>query len=218
MMTNALREKYNRIMAYIRSRSQEQHSNVSAQLMKTAELSDLKVYYRDIASLMSEGYLEKIRQGYYRVVLSDNAGNNQDEAALIAALYPDGVLCMDTALFYYHYSDRTPLAWDIAVDKDTSKSRFVLDYPLVQPYYMESAHLRYGVTLADFDGYTLKIFDRDRLICECIRNEKKMDAESYRKAIRGYTDDSKKSIANLLGYANKRGMLRKVKERIGVWL
>ena len=56
------------------------------------------------------------------------------EAAQVAQLFPDGVLCMYTALFYYRYSDRTPLEWNIAVDRDTSKSRFHLDYPFVQPY------------------------------------------------------------------------------------
>ncbi len=36
---------------------------------------------------------------------------------------------MTTALFYYGYSDRTPLTWDIAVDRNTSKARFNIDYP-----------------------------------------------------------------------------------------
>ena len=186
-----------------------------SQLIKTAQLKALKLYYKDIVALTEKGYLEKIKQGYYRIV---NADDDPSEAQIIKQLYPDGVLCMYTALFYYGYSDRTPLDWDIAINRDTSKARFNIDYPYVKPYYMEAKHLQYGVTQAEYEDYTLKIFDRDRLICECIHNENKMDLETYNKAIQGYVNDSKKSVSNLIECAKKRGMLKKVNKRIGVWL
>jgi len=125
---------------------------------------------------------------------------------------------MHSALFNYQYSDRTPLDWDIAIDRDTSKSRFKLDYPYVKPYYMERKHLEYGVVEVDYEGATLKIFDRDRLICECIRNDKKMDKETYNKAIQAYINDSNKCISHLIDYAKRRNILKKVRDRIGVWL
>ena len=125
---------------------------------------------------------------------------------------------MYTALFYYRYSDRTPLEWNIAVDRDTSKSRFKLDYPFVQPYYMKKELMSFGVTTADYSDCTMQIFDRDRLICECIFYENKMDWETYNKAIQGYVADAKKSVPRLLEYAEKRRILKKVKDRIGVWL
>lgn len=186
------------------------------QLIKTARLKELKIYYKDIITLIDNGYLEKIKQGYYRLLRPSE--EEPTEAQTIKALYPDGVLCMYTALFHYGYSDRTPLNWDIAVDRNTSKARFNLDYPYVKPYYMELFHLSYGVTEVEYEGCTLKIFDRDRLICECIRNENKMDRETYNKAIQGYVNDSRKAVANLIEYAKKRKMLKKVTDRIGVWL
>lgn len=132
-------------------------------------------------------------------------------------MFPDGVICMHTALFYYRYSDRIPLDWDIAIDRDTSKSRFKIDCPYVKPYYMEKTHLEYGNTEVVFEDVTMKIFDRDRLLCECIKNENKMDKETYNKAIQAYINDSNKSISNLMKYAKQRNMLKKVIERFGVW-
>jgi hypothetical protein len=38
-------------------------------------------------------------------------GENPSEVRLINQLFPDGVLNMDTALFYHGCSDRTPSAW-----------------------------------------------------------------------------------------------------------
>jgi hypothetical protein len=45
-----------------------------------------------------------------------------------------------------------------------------------------------------------------------------MDRETYNKAIQGYVNDSRKAVANLIEYAKKRKMLKKVTDRIGVWL
>lgn len=201
--------KLERILEYKRN---ESNKNM---IVKRSELQGLQLYQKDINELIEKGCLEKVRQGWYQIVYKDI---ETSEASLIAAMFPDGVICMYTALFYYRYSDRTPLDWDIAIDRDTSKSRFKIDYPYVKPYYMEKIHLEYGITEAVFEDVTMKIFDRDRLLCECIKNENKMDKETYNKAIQAYINDSNKSISNLIKYAKQRNMLKKVSERIGVWL
>ena len=183
-------------------------------IIRTVDLNNIGLFSREIAELIDAGKLERIKQGYYRLAESEN----NSDVKLISDLYPDGVLCMTTALFYYGYSDRTPLTWDIAVDRNTSKARFNIDYPYVKPYYIDKAHLEYGITEAIYENYILKIFDRDRLICECIKHENKMDREIYNKAIQAYINDSKKNITNLLDYAKRRNIHKKVRERIGVWL
>ena len=183
-------------------------------IIRTADLNKIGLLSREIADLVDVGKLERIKQGYYRLAQIEN----DSDAKLISELYPDGVLCMTTALFYYGYSDRTPLTWDIAVDRNTSKARFNIDYPYVKPYYIDKAHLDYGITEAVYEDYILKIFDRDRLICECIKHENKMDREIYNKAIQAYINDNKKNITNLLDYAKRRNIHKKVRERIGVWL
>ena len=204
--SNSIYQKYKLI---------EKHLDIE-RLIRTAQLKELKLYYKDIVALVDNGYLQKIKHGYYQLVNGES--DEQSEAKTIGQLYPDGVLCMNTALFYYGYSDFTPREWELAVDRNTSKARFHIDYPYVKPYFMEQKHLEYGVTQAEYEDCTLKIFDRDRLICEIIRNEKKMDSESYVKAIRAYAGDPKKSVLHLIDYAKKRNMLKKVKDRIGVWI
>lgn len=184
-------------------------------IFRTADLTALGISPYEVRKLVDDHVIERIKQGYYCLYA---AQESMSEASLIAQLFPDGVLCMYTALLYYRYSDRTPLEWDIAIDKDTSKSRFKLDYPYVQPFYMKPELLTFGVTVAEYENSQLKIFDRDRLICECVFYENKMDRESYNKAIQGYIADPKKNISRLLEYAQKRRILKKVKDRIGVWL
>ena len=190
--------------------------NLSNQeLIRTSELNGLSIYSKEISELVESGYIERVKQGYYRIV---EHTEDHSEAKLISQLYPDGIICMVSALFYYGYSDRTPINWDIAIDRNVSKARFNIDYPYVKPYYIDKAHLEYGVTEGQYEDCVLKIFDRDRLICECIKHENKMDREIYNKAIINYINDSGKNVTNLLDYAKKRNIHKKVRERIGVWL
>ena len=190
--------------------------NLSNQeLIKTSELNGLSIYSKEILELVESGYIERVKQGYYRIV---EHTEDHSEAKLISQLYPDGIICMVSALFYYGYSDRTPINWDIAIDRNVSKARFNIDYPYVKPYYIDKAHLEYGVTEGQYEDCVLKIFDRDRLICECIKHENKMDREIYNKAIINYINDPGKNVTNLLDYAKKRNVHKKVRERIGVWL
>lgn len=184
-------------------------------LIRTTELNNLGIYSKEIGELLKAGYIERVKQGYYRLV---EYTENNSEAMLISQLYPDGIICMTSALFYYGYIDRTPLTWDIAIDRNVSKARFNIDYPYVKPYYIDKTHLEYGINEAEYEDCTLKIFEKDRLICECIKHENKMDREIYNKAIISYINDPQKNVTNLLEYAKKRNIHKKVRERIGVWL
>ncbi len=64
----------------------------------------------------------------------------------------------------------------------------------------------------------VRIYDRDRTICDVLRNMNKMDKEIFNKAIQGYVKDLKKNIPNLMEYAKVLRMQKRVKELIGVWL
>jgi len=184
-------------------------------IFRTADLKKLGFTAYEIRKMLEKHFIERIKHGYYS--LSETVENCSD-AEIIARLFPEGVICMYTALFYHVYSDRTPLAWDIAINKDVSKSRFKIDYPYVQPYYMEAHLLLFGITNATYGDTDLKIFDKDRLICECVFFENKIDRETYNKAIQGYIADPNKNISNLLDYSKKRRILKKIKSRIGIWL
>jgi predicted transcriptional regulator of viral defense system len=182
--------------------------------LRTKELYAERIYYNDIQKLIQDGFIEKIRYGYYQWVDSDNPS----EVIIIKRLFPDGILCMNTALFFHGYSDRTPQAWHIAVSKDSSKTRFKLDYPFVKPYYVEPTLLNVGLSNGDIDGNQVQIYDKERTICDCLRYEKKMDREIFNKAIRNYVSDSSKNIPVLIDYAQSFCILVKVKTIIGVWL
>ena len=183
-------------------------------MMRTTQLAEEKIFYPQREKLIADGYVEKIRRGYYQWINPDDFS----EVGTVIRLFPDAILCMDTALRYYGYSDRTPGDWHLAVSKDSGKSRFKIDYPFVKPYYVEPAVLELGLTTGTMDGHAIRIYDKDRLICDCLRYRNKMDKEIFNKAIQKYIADPEKSIPKLMEYAGPLRVKKLSKDLIGVWL
>ncbi len=184
-------------------------------IMTTAQLNSYKIYYGGIQMLLDEGLIEKIKRGYYHWV---GEAYGEREIKIINRLFPDAVLCMETALFYYKYSDRNPAEWNITIDKNVSRSRTNIDYPFVKAYRVEPALVTLGETTGKIDFIDVHIYDRDRTICDVLRNMNRMDREIFNKAIQGYVKDTRKNVPNLMEYAKKLRIQKRVRELIGVWL
>lgn len=183
-------------------------------MMRAKQLQAENILYRPLQKLIEQGCVEKVRYGYYQWVDHDDFS----EVGTVIRLFPDAILCMDTALRHYGYSDRTPADWHLAVSKDSGKSRFKIDYPFVKPYYVEPPLLELGRTTGEIDGHEVRIYDKDRVICDCLRYRNKMDKEIFNKAIQNYIADPGKSVPKLLEYAEALRVKKTVKDLIGVWL
>lgn len=183
-------------------------------MMRTYQLSQEKIYYADIALLLKKGVVEKVRTGYYQWIDRENLS----EAATVTRLFPDGILCMDTALRHYGYSDRTPGEWHIAVNKYSNRTRFRIDYPFVKPYYVVPELLELGLCKQSIDGNTVRMYDKERVICDCLRYRNRMDKELFNKAIQGYINDTGKSIPRLMEYSAPLRCVTLARNLIGVWL
>jgi predicted transcriptional regulator of viral defense system len=184
-------------------------------ILKTVSLTEMKLDSRAIGKLVDEGVFVRVRNGYYRLAGEPRAVG---ESAQVASLFPDAVVCMYSALFHWGYSDRTPLAWDLAVDKNTFRGRFDIPDLAIVPWFLTAESLSLGVTSGAFDGVSLRVFDRDRVICDCLKYENRMERETFTKAVQGYIADPKKNVANLLEYAKRRRVTGRIRDVLGVWL
>ena len=182
-------------------------------LIRTKEILDMGIDYRRILQFLEEGSLTRVKNGYYTTSLKDYS-----EEELICAMFPDGVLTMETALYYYGYLTQRPYGWSIAISKNTSKSRFHLEYPIVTPYYTEPQVLTLGTQVTQIGEYEMDIYTKDRLICDVLKYEEKMDRMLFREGVFSYIEDPEKDVAKLMEFAAARKVRKKVQAMIGVWL
>lgn len=182
-------------------------------VLKTSELNQCGFTSRQINTLLSEGLITKIKRGFYE--LTDYMVS---EEVVIARLFPEAVIFLESALMHYDYTDRIPHTWQIAVDKDTSKSKFNIDYPFIQPFYIKSEYVKIGIDYKDVGNVPVKIYNRDKTICDVLRYEKKLEKEVFNKAIQRYVQDDLKNIRKLYEYAKVMKIEKKIQTYIGVWL
>ena len=182
-------------------------------IAKKEQLAAIGVDYRRILDFVESEDIIRIKNGYYTYGIE-----RFSEEALVAKMFEDAVLCMESALYAYGYISNKPYGFHLAVDKNTSKSRFKMDYPKVIPYYTEPEVLKIGVTSIHYEGNMFQIYDKDRLICDCLKYESKMERQDFKEAIQSYIKDEEKDIAALMEYARERKVLKRVQNLIGVWL
>ena len=183
-------------------------------IAKTSDFVAAGIPAVDIVNLCNTGYLERIRHGYYQ--LAD--GNTSSEEQLIATLIPKAIICVESALFHYGYSDFAPRKWSIAVPRSMSRTKLDIDALMLQTYYVQSEIYELGKTTADFNGIVLPIYDRERTICDCFKYRSRLDHEIFSKALNAYAKDEKKNLQNLSIYAKKLRVYKKVNELMSVLL
>lgn len=183
-------------------------------VMKTSELNNIGLNSRSISKLLNEKKIVKLKKGIYQL----SSDIDTPEEVIISKLFPKAVIYLNSALFYYGYTDRIPSSWQIAVDKDVAKSQFNISYPIITPFYIEKKFMDVGVAEYNIDSVKIKIMDRDRTICDILRYENKIDKEVFNKAIQNYIKDKEKNIRKLMEYAKILRVMKKVRIYIGVWL
>lgn len=183
-------------------------------VVKTKILRENGLSSRDLKQFVDAGIIEQIRWGYYQ--FADN--NDFSEIPILVSLFPDGILCMESALDHYGYIERTPDAWEIAVDAGSGRKRFQIPYPIIHPHFIINSKLNIGVTTAVIDETEIKIYDRERTICDCLYHRNKMDAEVFNQAVQSYLKDENRREYILANYASKLHVTRKVRDVLGIWL
>jgi len=169
-----------------------------------------------VSDLCKRGSISRIRNGYYTI--STKILQEQQEEKIIAQLFPDGIVCFDSALFYYGYSDKTPISWHLAFPRTVTRSRFNIEYPPIRSYMVQQNIIDLGTTKSNWNGVILTIYDRERVICDCFKRRSQIDTETFVKAVNAYAIDEKKNLSNLSEYAKKLHIYKKVSEIMGVLL
>lgn len=177
-------------------------------IAKSADFVAAGIRAVDVVSLCNAGYLDRVRHGYYQMAEQSDATEEQ----MLATLIPQGIVCVESALFHYGYSDFAPRKWSIAVPRSVSRAKLDVDALPLQTYFVQQDLYELGKTTGDFHGVTLPVYDRERTICDCFKYRSRLDTELFSKALNAYANDPQKNLINLSIYAKKLRVYKKVIE------
>ena len=183
-------------------------------IAKTSDFTASGIKNYEVAALCKKGFIERIRRGFYQLPHS----NQITEEQLIQELLPQGVVCVESALFHYGYSDFAPREWSVAVPRTAFRSvKKIEEFP-IKAYYIQKGFLTIGKSVDSFNGVELAVYDRERTICDCFKYRTKLDNETFNKAVNAYADDGNKNLANLSKYAKEMKLYTKVMDVMEVLL
>ena len=183
-------------------------------IAKSADFVAAGIRAVDVVSLCNAGYLDRVRHGYYQMAEQNEATEEQ----MLATLIPQGIVCVESALFYYGYSDFAPRKWSVAVPRTISRTKLDVDALPLQTYFVQQDLYELGKTTGVFHGVTLPVYDRERTICDCFKYRSRLDTELFSKALNAYANDPQKNLSNLSIYAKKLRVYKKVIELMEVLL
>ena len=181
--------------------------NTVGEVAKKSDFISAGLKEQDVYTLFKQGYIERVKHSYYKL----SVGDELKEEVLLSKLMTQGIVCVESALFYYGYSDFAPREWSIAVPRSYSRTVKAIQTEVpVKAYYVQNPMYHLGETTGTFNGVTLPVYDRERTVCDCFKYRTKLDNEIFNKAVNAYVADEKKNLANLSKYAKEMGVYKKM--------
>jgi len=163
----------------------------------TAEVMDAGISKTYLIKFARENHLERVAQGIY---LSENEW--PDELFILQKRYTSVVYTGMTALYLHMLVDREYSAVEAAVPAPFNGSRLRGQGIIVHQAKPEIYEM--GImTVETAFGNRVRVYDKERCICEMILRRKQMEAQNFQVAMKGYMSDSGKRLPRLIEYAKK---------------
>ena len=130
----------------------------------------------EIRKLLNSGKLKRVARGIY----SDDI--YESDLAIITKLYPYAVFTMNSSFYFHRLTDTIPRSYYLMTDKDATK---IKDDRVCQ-FFDNYDSLELGVETKNYCGTEIRIFSRERMLVELIRNKNKVPFDYYKEIIVNY--------------------------------
>ena len=112
-------------------------------------------------------------------------GNEMD---IIMKKYPFSIFTMDTAFYIYGLTDVIPKKYDLAIPVNRKK----IPSEKINSYYISNEFFNIGKQTINYEGATITIYDKERMLIELVRNKKQIAYDYYKEIISNYREISEK--------------------------
>ena len=143
------------------------------------DLAPLGMSHRRLRGLVSEGIVENVGNGLYR--LSEIEPTEMETIAMVAAAIPNSIVCLLTALLLHDIGTQLPHETWIAVDR---KARKPSNPPArLRVVRFSGAMLTYGVIERSALGVPFRVTSPARTVVDCFRYRNKFGLDMALEAL-----------------------------------
>ena len=164
-----------------------------------------------LTKYIKENNLERVARGIY---ITEDVW--PDELYIMQVRNAAVIFSGETALYLHGLIDREYS--EISVSVPTGYNATHLKTGNVQVKYASKNSYGLGVcTLPSASGNMVRVYDRERCICDLISDRKKIEVQNFQTAIKEYMSEKEKKLSKLIEYAEKLGMRDEVMKYVEVF-
>ncbi len=106
----------------------------------------------------------------------------ESELAIITKKYPKTVLAGEYAFYFHGLTNLVPEKYDLATPSKAAK----ISDPRVRQIYINNDYFAFGIVEKDIDGTIVRVYDKERMLIELLRNKNSMPYDLYKEIIMNY--------------------------------
>lgn len=169
-----------------------------------SELNSLGYSSNALTDLIRSNKMTRVQRGFYALK------KDTDDLFNVIQLFPEGIICLESALYYYGYLKEIPNVQTIAVHKSHNRYKYSHSNLALKAYFRDDKYIDLGVIEGTYQGLNCLVYDKERTLCDCIRRSSLLTEEVYKKAIKEYINDSDKDLERLRKYAKELRITDKI--------
>ncbi|HZK32873.1 MAG TPA: type IV toxin-antitoxin system AbiEi family antitoxin domain-containing protein [Tissierellaceae bacterium] len=164
-------------------------------LTREVEAAGISRQYLNI--LLKEKKLERVAHGVY---LTPDAFD--DEMYRIQAKNQRIIFSHETALYLHDLTDRDPIEWSVTIPYGYNATH-LRDEGIKVYTVKKTLHQMGVIELKTIYGRNIKAYNKERTICDIVRNRNNMDIGILNEAVKRYLSSKDKNIPLLMRYAEE---------------
>jgi predicted transcriptional regulator of viral defense system len=166
---------------------------------KMSELRANSFQTRDIAKLVKDGKLLKVKAGLYRLPEINITTNINASLVDVSHAVPNGVIALASALAHYGLTTFIPAEIYVAIPMSAKPPK--IGYPPVRFFYYPDRFYRSGIEVIKTSAGSVRIYNQEKTICDMFRYRDKIGENLALESLKNYLRRKGANIRKLSEYA-----------------
>lgn len=166
-------------------------------LVRTAEAIRAGIHPRSLYEMLSEGVIERLSRGLYRLVELPPLGN--PDVVSVCKRVPNGVICLISALAFHEITTQIPHEIYLAVSRKSIVPK--IDYPPVRIFRFSGTSYSEGIELKKADDITIRIYSPAKTLADCFKYRNKIGLDVVVESLKRYRESKLFSVEEILYFA-----------------
>ena len=166
-------------------------------IVKTSDAINAGIHPRTFYEMLSEGVIEKLSRGLYRLVGLPPLGN--PDLVSVSKRVPNGVICLISALAFYEITNQIPHEIYLAVSRNSQVPQ--IDYPPVRIFRFSNSAYTEGIELEKVDGMPIRMYSPAKTVADCFKYRNKIGLDVAVEGLKRYRETKLFNVDEMMYFA-----------------